>query len=236
MSDYDNPYRLPSSVVDDAYLAAQDPAELFDVVLADGTPTGRTKRRDAVHRDGDWHRSIHVWIFGLDAVGREVLTFQRRGRHKDTHPLMLDATVGGHYRSGERLTEALRETAEEIGRVVEERELIVAGVRQGVTEDDILRDREIQDVYLVRDDRPLAAFRPNPDELDALVRVEMEQVIALHGQGVAMVEGRKLDAATLTTTSCPVRISDLVPTIDRYFLKVALAARAHLRGEPVIAV
>lgn len=236
MSSYDNPYRLGSARLDDPYLAAQDPGELFDVVLADGTPTGRIKWRDAVHRDGDWHRSIHIWIFGLDAVGREVLTFQRRGRHKDTHPLKLDATVGGHYRAGERLSQTLRETQEEIGRVVDQRELISGGIRQGAHEDDLVRDREIQDVFLVRDDRPLSVLRPNPDELDALVRLETEHVIALYGQGTTVIEGRALDAATLTTSNSQVRLTDFVPTIDRYFLKVALAARAHLRGEPVIAV
>ena len=236
MSTYDNPYRLGSVNLDDPYLAAQDPGELFDVVLADGTPTGRTKRRDAVHRDGDWHRSIHVWIIGLDAVGREVLTFQRRGRHKDTHPLKLDATVGGHYRAGERLYQTLRETQEEIGRVVQERELIPAGVRYGVSEDDLIRDREIQEVFLVRDDRPLSALRPNPGELEALIRLELEPVIALFAHGTPAIEGRSLDAASVTTASCLIRLADFPPTIDRYPLKIALAARAHLRGEPVIAV
>jgi len=217
-------------------LAAQDPAELFDVVRADGTPTGRTKRRDSVHRDGDWHRALHIWIFGLDVVGREVLTFQRRGRYKDTHPGKLDATVSGHYRAGERLIQTLRETQEEIGRIVQQRELIPAGIRLGVSEDSSIVDREIQDVFLVRDDRPLSVLRPNPDELDALVRVEMEHVLALYGQATSAIEGRNLDSASLTTKSCLIRLTDFPPTIDRYPLKVALAARAHLRGEAIIAV
>jgi len=221
---------------DDPFLAAQDPGELFDIVQADGTPTGEIKRRDAVHRDGDWHRSIHVWIIGLDPVGREVVTFQRRGRHKDTHPLKLDATVGGHYRAGERLAETLRETVEEIGRFVEGRELVSAGARYGVSEVDPIRDREIQDVFLVRDDRPLTTFRPNPDELDTLVRLDVERVIALFSGEEDAVEGIELDAATLATRRGLIRLSDFPPTIDRYPLKVALAARAHLCGEPVIAV
>ena len=236
MSSFDDALRRATERRHDPFLAAQDPSELFDVVRADGTPTGRTKRRDEVHRDGDWHRSIHVWIVGLDAVGREVITFQRRGRHKDTQPLLLDATVGGHYRAGERMSQTLRECEEEIGRVVRERELIPAGMRYGVSEIDSIRDREIQDVFLVRDDRPLTALRPNPDELDALVRLEIEQVVSLFANGVSSVEGRRFDAVTLTTTSCPVGLADFPPTIDRYPLKAALAARAHLRGEPVIVV
>jgi hypothetical protein len=45
-----------------------------------------------------------------------------------------------------------------------------------------------------------------------------------------------LDAATLATSACRLTLADFPPTIDRYPLKVALATRAHLRGEPVIAV
>src|SRR5215218_4884038 len=43
---------------------AQDPGELFDVVTSGGEPTGIVKPRWQVHRDGDWHRSIHLWIYG----------------------------------------------------------------------------------------------------------------------------------------------------------------------------
>ena len=71
--------------------------EYFDLYDADGRPLGRAKARDDVHRDGDWHRSSHVWIFTSD--GR--LLFQRRAPDKDTWPGRLDASIGGHYRSGE---------------------------------------------------------------------------------------------------------------------------------------
>ncbi|MEZ4506233.1 MAG: hypothetical protein R2848_10455 [Thermomicrobiales bacterium] len=73
---------------------AQDLTELFDVLTADGKRTGVAKQRALVHRDGDWHASIHVWVYGIDQGG-PYLAFQRRGRFKDTLPLKLDATVGG---------------------------------------------------------------------------------------------------------------------------------------------
>src|SRR3954453_8946438 len=101
---------------------AQDPSELFDVVRADGKPTGEVKRRADVHRDGDWHRSVHVWIAGRDDRGRFFLV-QRRSAQKDTWPLRFDATVGGHYRHGESLADALREVEEEIGIAATEQDL-----------------------------------------------------------------------------------------------------------------
>lgn len=41
-----------------------DPAkgEYFDVLDSEGHKTGRIKLRSAVHRDGDWHRAVNIWI------------------------------------------------------------------------------------------------------------------------------------------------------------------------------
>jgi hypothetical protein len=33
---------------------------LFDILDSDGRPTGVTKRRGDVHRDGDWHGALHI--------------------------------------------------------------------------------------------------------------------------------------------------------------------------------
>ena len=51
----------------------QDSGEMFDVFLAppDGMlsvltepprPAGFRKARGLVHADGDWHRSVHIWL------------------------------------------------------------------------------------------------------------------------------------------------------------------------------
>lgn len=57
--------------------------ERFDVLHEDGTPKGFSKARSLVHRDGDWHRSTHIWILSSDG---EVLV-QRRAAGKDTFPV-----------------------------------------------------------------------------------------------------------------------------------------------------
>lgn len=36
--------------------------EFFDILDEDGNKTGRTKLRNEVHRDGDWHKAFHIWI------------------------------------------------------------------------------------------------------------------------------------------------------------------------------
>ncbi len=153
-------------------MIAQDPDELFDVLRADGRPTGVAKARHAVHRDGDWHRSLHVWVAGVGDEGIPFLMMQRRGLAKDTWPGALDATVGGHFRTGEQLEQVVREVEEEIGIAVTPADLRWFGTRVCVNDAPSLGivDHELQEVFLLRDDRPLITYQPNAIEVDALVR------------------------------------------------------------------
>ena len=127
---------------------AQDFDELFDVVTASGEPTGRVKRRADVHRDGDWHRSIHVWVYGVEA-NAPFLLMNQRGLEKDTWPGVLDATVGGHLSAGETVEEAYREIEEEIGIVADPKRLRHIGARARSAESaEGIIDREIEEVFL----------------------------------------------------------------------------------------
>lgn len=37
-------------------------AEYLDVLDEKGNPTGERKEKAEMHRDGNWHRAVHVWI------------------------------------------------------------------------------------------------------------------------------------------------------------------------------
>lgn len=43
--------------------------EWLDIVDENGEPTGVVKERSEVHRDGDLHRTAHVWIVRDNAEG-----------------------------------------------------------------------------------------------------------------------------------------------------------------------
>jgi isopentenyldiphosphate isomerase len=215
----------------------QDPRELFDLVRPDGTPLGRAKARAEVHRDGDWHRAVHVWVAGVGDDGAGFLLFQRRGLGKDTWPGRLDATVGGHYRAGEGLAEALREVEEEIGVAVAPAGLRRLGTRVAVHEEEAgVRDHELQDVFLLRDDRPLAAYRPHPVELAALVRFPLEPLLAFLAGDADHVAGDALAPGAAHPEPAVFTPSDFIPGVDCYFYRVAIAAAAALRGDRHLAV
>lgn len=215
---------------------AQNPAELFDVLSAEGKPLGYAKKRAEVHRDGDWHGSIHVWVYGLDRDG-PYLAFQRRGRFKDTLPLKLDATVGGHLRSGETTEQTLREVQEEIGRTVKLPELQPIGIRVTAGEASLgILDREIQHVYLWRVDEPLSNFVPNPDELESLIQLRLDDVLAIFGDGVVAADALELKAGSAILTPTLVTRSEFAAGIDRYPFRVAIAASNVLRGDRYVAI
>jgi len=215
---------------------AQDPRERFDVVLADGTPTGRTKERAEVHRDGDWHRAVDVWVYGM-ADQAPFLLFQRRGLGKDTWPGRLDATVGGHLRAGERVEEALRETEEEIGMPADASGLRQVGSRVSINENEPgVRDREVQSLFLLRNDRPLTDYRPHPAELAALVRFPLPPLLALLAGESRSAPGDAISPGGSRVVRAAYELADFIPSVDRYFFRVAVAAEAALRGDRYVVV
>jgi len=216
---------------------AQDPDERFDIVTAEGVPTGRTKRRADVHRDGDWHRSIHVWLYGVDGT-EPFMLFQRRGLDKDTWPGVLDATAAGHLAAGETVTDAFREIEEELGFEPDYALLQRVGTRVCANEQAPgIIDRELQEVFLLRDDRPLRDYLPNPVEVDALVRVPLAGTLEFLAGNASWVEGTLLRAADRREESARVTVESFVRTIvDRYYYRVAIAIAAVLRGDRHVAV
>ncbi len=151
--------------------------EQIDVLDENGHPTGITKPKDAVHRDGDWHRAAHVWIVTTD--GRVLL--QKRAAVKENWPGWWDVSAAGHCSAGESAVEtALRETAEELGLELSAAELQHAGTFRDpvVLRDGTYIDNEIHEVFLVRRDVDIAAVRPQEGEVEAVALVPLETLLS----------------------------------------------------------
>lgn len=211
--------------------AAQDPDELFDVVTFLGEPTGVTKRRADVHRTGDWRRAIHIW-FVSEREGVQSVIFQRRSMAKDTMPGELDPTVGGHFGAGETLEEVFREAEEEIGILVTPEAAIFVGRRVAIGEHTAgIIDHELQDVFFVRDDRPLTHYRPNQHELAGLIQVGLDDLLDLCAGVRPSVPISELSSENLAVTAGTLTLADFRRPVDTYRYRVAIAARAMLIGE-----
>lgn len=178
--------------------------ELLDVYDETGEHRLGTKPRDAVHRDGDWHRAFHLWVVSARGV-----LFQRRAASKTAFPLMLDATAAGHLVAGEDVADGLREAEEELGVRWALADLHDLGVHRV---DDRpapgMVNREHQHVFAVRDDRPLGEYTGIArDEVAGLVLVGHDGAAALLAGGTA--RGVEWDGEARRTLT--VRAAELVP-------------------------
>ncbi len=208
-------------------MKAQDEGELFDLYTREGAPLGIRKPRAAVHRDGDWHRSVHIWVWGtLD--GAPHLVFQRRARGKDTWPGALDVAVTGHARAGESIEATLREAEEEIGLVVRLGEVVRLGLRRREDRRPGVRDNELQEIFARAAPTEIAALTPSPAELESIVALPFAEANrVLVGGGEVM--GKRLCQEGGKARLIAERVSggDFVPAPDGYYAK-ALGSLAIL--------
>jgi 8-oxo-dGTP pyrophosphatase MutT (NUDIX family) len=175
------------------------------------------KRRGDVHRDGDWHAALHVWVGGIGPGGPFVV-FQRRSRTKDTWPGYLDVAVGGHVRAGEALGEAVREAEEEIGLAVALGDLTPLGRRFVASGS----DREVQSVLAVRRDDPLSAYRPHPDEVDAVASLPLGDALALFRRERDVARGIELARGAAAPRALEARATDFAQQGDGSYQALAL--------------
>ncbi|KAL1804221.1 hypothetical protein ACET3Z_032868 [Daucus carota] len=151
--------------------------EHFDVLDKMGHKTGFTKPRRAVHRDGDYHRAVHVWIF---AESTQELLLQRRSDCKDSWPGLWDISSAGHISAGDSsLVTARRELQEELGVVLPKDafEKLFIFLQESVTNGGTFINNEYNDVYLVTtlEPIPLEAFTLQVSEVSAVKYISFEE-------------------------------------------------------------
>ena len=153
--------------------------ELLDVLDAVGAMTSEQKSRVDVHRDGDWHRTVHVWVVRSDGA----VLLQRRASSKELEPGRLDVSVGGHLMAGELDIDMVREVEEELGLVLRFGSFAYLG--RAVTDRAYgsYLDKEFQDVYAVVDDTPLSQLSLPAAEVDVIYEVPIARAIELFRDG-----------------------------------------------------
>ncbi|XP_048432699.1 LOW QUALITY PROTEIN: nudix hydrolase 3 [Pyrus x bretschneideri] len=155
--------------------------EYFDVLTKTGQKTGISKPRGDVHRDGDYHRAVHVWIF---AESTQELLIQRRADCKDSWAGLWDISSAGHISAGDSsLITARRELQEELGIVLPKDafEMLFVFLQECVTNDGKFINNEFNDVYLVTtvDPIPLEAFTLQETEVSAVKYISYEDYRSL---------------------------------------------------------
>ncbi len=199
--------------------------ELLDILDESGQPTGQIAPKSEAHRLGLWHRCFHCWICGSGAGGSYLL-LQRRAATKDTWPGYLDITAAGHLAAGEETLDGLREVEEELGLRVQPERLVPLGTRRVEQEIPAGCDREFHEVFLLSDATPPGDLRLQKEEVDAVFRLDLDDVQVLYETGSAPAR----EFAEDKTSATQIHLAEFVPQDEGYLGQVAGAARRLLSG------
>lgn len=155
--------------------------EFLDIVNENGEPTGMQKERSLVHRDGDLHRTSHVWLV-RQRQGRTELLLQKRCPDKDSYPECYDISSAGHIPAGDGFLEsAVRELKEELGLDALPFELVYCGTRRICWSDEFhgrpFLDNQVSNVYLLFRDIEAASVRFQESEISEVKWLPMEEVM-----------------------------------------------------------
>lgn len=148
--------------------------EFFDVLDENGNKTGKTKLRSEVHRDGDWHKGVHIWIINDNG---EVL-LQRRSAAKDSNPNMLDISSAGHLSAGDdSLNTAIKELKEELDLDVKKEDLLfIKTIKRSRRYTNTFINNEFDDLYIVRTNKKVKEMKLQKEEVSEVFYVPYKKL------------------------------------------------------------
>ncbi len=146
--------------------------EYFDILDENGNQTNLIKKRTEVHRDGDWHKAVHIWIINENGD----ILLQRRASNKDIYPNMLDISCAGHLTTGDdSITGALRELKEELNLEIEPEELNYITTLKRSPKDKEFIDNEFDDLYLLRTTKKIEELTYQKEEISEIFFVPYKE-------------------------------------------------------------
>ena len=147
--------------------------EYFDILDENGNKTGKIKLRKEVHRDGDWHKAVHIWIINNNGD----ILLQRRCATKDSNPNMLDISSAGHLSAGDdSLTGAIRELKEELNLDVHPNELqFIKTLKRSSKYTSTFINNEFDDLYILRTNKKIEEMQFQKEEISEIFFVTYKE-------------------------------------------------------------
>jgi len=140
--------------------------EYFDILDENGNKTGKIKLRCEVHKDGDWHKAIHIWIIN----NKGDILLQRRCATKDSNPNMLDISCAGHLTAGDNsLSGAIRELKEELNLDIQQEDLqFIKTLKRSSKYTETFINNEFDDLYILRTNKSIDDMKFQEEEISEL--------------------------------------------------------------------
>lgn len=153
---------------------ADSKEELIDV-LDENQNIIDQKPRKYVHKNELLHKVIHLWI--VNSKGEVLL--QRRSQENSTYKGLWHVGVGGHVDAGaSELDTVIRESEEEIGLVVDEKELVKLHVfrDEAFVEELQLTEKAFVHAFLLRKDIDISEFKVDPSEVETVEYISLDKM------------------------------------------------------------
>ena len=126
--------------------------EYIDIFDENNNPIGEKKEKQQAHEDGNFHRTVHVWIIN----DKNELLLQKRSATKKPHPNCWDISGAGHIKAGETISDGtIRELKEELGVEIEEKDLQYITTIKSTKNP---KNMEFQYVYLLRCNKKIEEY------------------------------------------------------------------------------
>lgn len=157
--------------------------EFLNLIDDEAHLTAEAKPRTLVHRDGNLHPAVHIWIIKRKDMGIYVL-LQKRSHEKKINPDCYDVSAAGHVSQGEEFRKtAVRETAEELGLEIHGSSLEFIGLHHCLYEEENIQDNELRAVYLCRENVDIDKLVLQSSEVSDVCWAEIDELLAVMDEG-----------------------------------------------------
>lgn len=157
--------------------------EFLDLLDDDLRLTQKSKPRSLVHRDGDLHTVVHVWIIKRKDMGIYVL-LQKRSDSKQINPGCYDVSAAGHITQGDEPRKtAVREAFEELGLTISGAKLTHVGTHRNSYCCGDIHDNELSAVYIYTDSVDADSLNLCRDEVAEVCWAEIDEMLSVIKNG-----------------------------------------------------
>ena len=152
--------------------------EFLNLIDTHSRLTHSAKPRSLVHRDGDLHPTVHIWLIKRRDMGIYVL-LQKRSPEKDVNPDRYDVSAAGHVsQGGEFRHAAVRELKEELGIDISGEKLELIGLINHHTQYGDINDNELSAVYLCRENIDTDNLVLQSSEVSEVCWAEIDEMLS----------------------------------------------------------
>ena len=153
--------------------------EFLNIIDDRARITSASKPRSLVHRDGELHPTVHIWMIKRRDMGVFVL-LQKRAHEKDINPDCYDVSAAGHVSQGDEFRyTALKEVHEELGLDIERSKLEFIGLKKAEYSKGDIHDNELVAVYICRESINIEDLVLQSSEVSEVCWAEIDELLSI---------------------------------------------------------